>query len=150
MERMRGMRSGRTTIRVIALAVALAAPGKTDARTCPRETFEAVVDEASSVLVAMTQKNTPVFQARLRDLKTKKAWSQEQFLKEGAAYVQDEAITSFDERSQQLLIRINSQNTETADCRLLDELKGAMTALVDTQNAKWSYMFDKVSKALAE
>jgi hypothetical protein len=149
------MRRGSVSTVVCAISIAMGAGvgfgGAVVAQTsCPREAFEAVVDEASSVLVGMTQKNTPAFQARLRALKDKKGWSQEQFLKEGARFVQDATITGFDEQSQQLLIRINSQNTETADCRLLSELKAAMTMLVETQNAKWTYMFNNVSKAMAE
>jgi predicted dithiol-disulfide oxidoreductase (DUF899 family) len=145
------MRGASASTIVCAMSLALWSVVPAAAQTvCPREAFEAVVDEASSVLVGMTQKNTPAFQARLRALKDKKGWNQDQFLKEGAAFVKDAAISGFDDQSQQLLIRINSQNTETADCRLLGELKTAMTALVDTQNAKWTYMFDKVSKAMGE
>lgn len=119
-------------------------------RTCPREAFETVVDEASAVLVSMSQKNAPAFQEKLRQLRAKKGWSQEQFMKEGALYVQDPAIAAFDDKSKALLMRINSQNTEAADCAMLDELKSAMAQLVETQNAKWAYMFDRIAKALAE
>lgn len=138
----------RSVLIVVALATLMT--GAVQAQTCPRDAFEAVVDEASSTLVVLNQRNTPTFQAKLRQLKDKRGWSQDQFLKEGAPYVQDATISAFDETSQQLLIKINSQNTETADCRLLNELKGAMATLVETQNAKWAYMFDKLDKDLAK
>jgi predicted dithiol-disulfide oxidoreductase (DUF899 family) len=120
------------------------------AQTCARDQFEAVVDEASSTLVVMNQKNTPTFQAKLRTLKDKRGWSQDQFLKDGAMFVRDPTIADFDEKSQQLLIKINSQNTETADCKLLADLKAAMSELVSTQNAKWTYMFGKIEQELAK
>jgi hypothetical protein len=137
------------SVLIVAILAALMT-GAAQAQTCPRDAFEAVVDEASSTLVTLNQKHTPTFQAKLRQLKDKRSWTQDQFLKEGAPYVQDQAIAAFDEKSQQLLIKINSQNTETADCRLLAELKAAMATLVETQNAKWAYMFDKIDKDLAK
>jgi predicted dithiol-disulfide oxidoreductase (DUF899 family) len=144
-----GMRSG-VIGGVSAVVMAVLLSGPATAQTCPRDAFEAVVDEASSTLVVLNQKNAPTFQAKLRQLKDKRGWTQEQFLKEGAPFVQDASIAAFDETSQQLLIKINSQNTETADCRLLADLKAAMATLVETQNAKWSYMFGKLDKELAK
>jgi hypothetical protein len=148
-ELMTGMRPAVIVVVLAALMPGLI-PQAVQAQTCPRDAFEAVVDEASSTLVTLNQKHTPAFQAKLRQLKDKRGWSQEQFIKEGAPYVQDTAIAAFDEKSQQLLIKINSQNTETADCRLLTDLKAAMSTLVETQHAKWAYMFDKLDKDLAK
>jgi hypothetical protein len=117
---------------------------------CTRDAFEQVVDEASSTLVSMTQKNTPTFQAKLRALRDKRQWTQDQLVKEGAPFVQDPTIAAFDEASQQLLIKINAQDTGTADCRLLGDLKATMAKLVDTQTAKWTYMFGKIDQELAK
>ena len=41
-------------------------------------------------------------------------------------------------------------SAKVPDCALLAELKAEMTVLVETQTAKWAYMFSKLDKALAE
>jgi hypothetical protein len=120
------------------------------AQPCARADFEAVVDQASATLVEVTQQKTPQFQGKLRALKDKRGWSNEQLMKDGAPFVRDDTIAGFDEKSEQLLIKINSQASDGADCRALADLKAAMAALVETQTAKWSYMFDKIDKELAK
>lgn len=82
--------------------------GAARAETCQRADFEAVVDEASNTLVVLSQKNMPAFQTKLRELKSKRSWSNEQLIKEGAAYVRDDQIAKFDEQSEQLLLKINT------------------------------------------
>ncbi len=41
-------------------------------------------------------------------------------------------------------------DAKTPDCALLLELRARMKVLVDTQNAKWTYMFKKLDTALWE
>ncbi len=123
------------------------------AQTCTRADFEAVVDDAAGALRELNQTNKPTFQDKLRQLKDKRAWSHEQFLKEAAPYVQDDAIGDFDRRSADLLNRITSMGQEGStakapDCALLFELRGHMKSLVDVQQAKWTYMFGKIDKEL--
>lgn len=124
-----------------------AGPGK--AQTCQRADFEAVVDEASNTLLQLTQTNTPAFQAKLRALKAKRNWTNEQLMTEGAAFVRDDKIAAFDQQSEQLLLKINTQGGDGADCGVLAGLKDAMKTLVDTQQAKWKHMFDKIDAELA-
>lgn len=135
---------------LLLLAAGAALPGSARAQSCPRAEFEAVVDQASNTLVQVTQKNAPEFQGRLRALKDKRGWTNEQLMRDGAQFVRDATITAFDEKSEQLLIKINSQGSDTADCKILADLKAAMAALVETQAAKWAYMFDKIDKELAK
>lgn len=135
---------------VLCVAGVLLATGTAAAETCQRSDFEAVVDEASNTLLVLTQKNMPAFQSKLRELKAKRNWSNEQLIKEGAAYVRDERIAAFDEQSEQLLVKINTQSGDSSDCKVLAGLKEAMRALVDTQQAKWKYMFDKIEAALGQ
>lgn len=117
---------------------------------CAKAEFEAVVDEASTTLVDLAQKNTPAFQARLRALKDKRGWTNEQFLTEGARFVRDDAIQSFDNKSQALLMQINADTGGTADCNVLAALRQALATLVETQAAKWAYMFKSVDAELAK
>jgi hypothetical protein len=125
-------------------------PGLVQADECARAEFEAVVDQASSTLVGITQKNTPVFQGKLRQLKDKRGWSHADFMSQGAPLVRDSTIAGFDATSEDLLNKINTQGSTGADCAMLNELKASMTALVDAQNAKWVYMFGKIESELAK
>ncbi len=136
--------------RLLLLAACAVSSGIATAQTCGRADFEAVVDQASATLVQVAQKNTPEFQGKLRALKDKRGWSNDQLMKDGALFVRDERIAAYDETSEQLLMKINSQASDGADCKALAELRAAMAALVETQTAKWAYMFDKIDKELAK
>jgi hypothetical protein len=122
---------------------------------CARADFESVVGSAAGALRDLAQRNTPVFQGKLRDLKDKRGWSHDQFLREAAPFVQDDKIAEFDGKSEELLGRIAAMGQEgasaaTPDCTVLTELKGIMQGLVDTQQAKWAYMFGKLDAELAK
>jgi hypothetical protein len=146
------MRAG--LVGVIALLAALAgAEGALAETPCNKADFEAVVDEAAAALRNLNHQNTPQFQARLRQLKDKRGWSHEQFLLEASPFVRDEAIAAFDQKSEDFLARITqagqAQATAAAlNCGLLVELRGSLAALVETQKAKWAYMFDKINGEL--
>jgi hypothetical protein len=119
---------------------------------CSKTDFEGVVDEAAGALRALNQKNTPAFQGKLRQLKDKRGWSHDQFLKEAAPFVRDDTIAGFDQKSEDFLLRITSGGqsgaSEAPDCALLAELRATMKTLVETQQAKWAYMFAKIDKEL--
>jgi hypothetical protein len=122
---------------------------------CQRADFEAVVDDAAAALRDLNLKNKPDFQEKLRQLKDKRGWSHDQFLTEAAPFVRDDKIAVFDQQSDQLLNDISSLGQEgadakTPDCALLHELRARMQVLVDTQTAKWTYMFEKLNAALAQ
>ena len=111
-----------------------------------------MVDEAAGALRDLNQQNTPPFQGKLRQLKDKRGWSHDQFLKEAAPLVRDDTIAGFDQKSEEFLARITSGGQtgagEAPDCALLAELRATMKVLVETQQAKWAYMFDKIDKEL--
>ena len=140
-----------------ALFVALALPHSAAAQdaACAKAEFEAAVDEAAAALRDLNNKNRPEFQEKLRTLKDKRGWSNDQFLKEAAPYVKDEQIEVFDNKSNELLAKISSMGQEgsgakTPDCAMLSELRAQMNVLVETQTAKWTYMFGKLSAELAK
>jgi hypothetical protein len=136
------------------LAVAQEAPA-TNAEACDRGAFAAVVEQAGAQLRELTQRNKPSFQDKLRLLKDKRRWTPEQFMSEAAIYVHDEKIAELDQRSSLLLARLTSVGTSGAasgrpDCKLLEDLRNTMKALVDTQVEKWGHMFAKLERALVE
>jgi hypothetical protein len=135
----------------------LVAPAKpaTGGEVCSKADFEAVVDDAAGALRDLNLQNKPAFQEKLRQLKDKRGWSHDAFLKEAAPFVRDDKIAVYDQDSERLLIDISTLGQEgadapTPDCALLTDLKTRMQTLVDTQTAKWTYMFSKLDAALAQ
>jgi hypothetical protein len=145
---------------LLVLSLAAGSPAQaggagTAAGACAKADFEAVVDEAAAALRDLNMKNKPVFQEKLRQLKDKRGWSHDQFLKEGTSFVRDDKIEVYDQDSERLLSDISSQGQEgaeakTPDCALLTNLRGRMNVLVETQTAKWTYMFEKLDAALKQ
>jgi hypothetical protein len=122
---------------------------------CTKTDFETVVDQSAAALRDLNIQNRPRFQEKLRALRAKKAWSEDQFLKEAVPYVKDDEIDAYDRKTSELLNKIASMGDEgtasaTPDCGLYQVLRGHMTQLVDTQNAKWAYMFRKIDAALGQ
>jgi|SoiMethySBSTD1v2_1073268.scaffolds.fasta_scaffold13280_2 hypothetical protein len=120
---------------------------------CSKVDFEAVVDEAGAALRTLAQQNTPQFQARLRQLKQRRGWSDEQFLKEAEPLVRDDRIAAFDQKSEDLLARITGAGQAAPpggapNCALLAGLRDSMTTLIETQKAKWAYMFERIDAEL--
>jgi hypothetical protein len=131
------------------------APAAAGAGNCTKTDFETVVDQSAAALRDLNLQNRPRFQEKLRALRDKKSWSQDQFLKEAVPFVKDEQIDAFDRKTSELLTKITSMGDEgsaaaTPDCNLYQGLRANMSALVDTQNAKWTYMFNKIDAALSD
>jgi hypothetical protein len=148
------MRTGIWAVAAL-LAVLWGATGAlAQAPQCSKADFEGVVDEAAGALRKLNQLNTPPFQGKLRQLKEKRGWSHDQFLKEAAPLVRDDTIAGFDQKSEEFLARITSGGqsgaSEAPDCALLTELRATMKVLVETQQAKWAYMFAKIDQELAK
>lgn len=157
-------RSGVTAVRFLWLVLAAAAHGllsgvgavhAQDASTCTKVEFESAVDHAAESLRDLNNNNRPAFQAKLRQLKEKRAWNDDQFLKEAAPFVKDDEISVFDVKSNELLASISSMGQEGANapepnCAMLTELRGLMQVLIETQGAKWTYMFKKLDTELAK
>ena len=122
---------------------------------CARSDFESVVDAAAGSLRDMNAANKPKFQEKLRQLKEKRGWSQDQFLREGAPLVADDKIATFDQQSSALLEKIATGGEAGAaaakpDCSVLESLRASMKTLVETQAAKWIYMTTRIDAELAK
>lgn len=140
---------------LVAGSACLPEAASAQAPACTKADFEGVVDDAAGVLRDLNHKNKPTFQDKLRQLKDKRGWSTDQFLKEAAPYVRDDQIGVYDKKSDELLTSISNMGQEGSvakapDCALLSELQARMKVLVDTQTAKWKYMFDKLDRELAK
>ncbi|WP_072397054.1 hypothetical protein [Hyphomicrobium sp. CS1GBMeth3] len=132
-----------------------AEPPQAAPETCSKSEFESAVDHAAERLRDLNNKNRPEFQTKLRQLKEKRGWDDNQFLKEAAPFVKDDKIAVFDAKSNELLASISSLGQEGANapepnCTMLGELRGHMQTLIDTQDEKWRYMFEKLDGEIAK
>lgn len=123
--------------------------------TCSKAEFESAVDHAAEQLRDLNNKNRPEFQAKLRQLKEKRGWDDNRFLREAAPFVKDDRIAVFDATTNDLLASISSLGQEGANapepnCTMLSELRGHMQVLIETQHDKWRYMFEKLDAEIAE
>lgn len=123
------------------------------ADTCNRAEFEAVVAKASETLRDLTAEKKPVFQDKLRGLMEKRGWTYDQFVKQAAPLVADDKVGAYDQASADLLSKINRMGEagtaeasagSAPDCKLLNDLRTTMSALVATQTEKWAYLFAKL------
>lgn len=131
------------------------AAAQTSPAGCARSEFETAVDDAAGALRDLNARNKAPFQDKLRQLKEKRGWSTEQFMKEAAPFVQDERIAQYDQATGDLLDDINRKGeagslAKSPDCQLLLQLKASMTRLIEMQGAKWAYMFQKLDAALKQ
>ena len=122
--------------------------------TCAKQDFESVVEEAAGILRDLNAKNRPAFQEKLRELKVKRKWTHDEFIERAKPFVRDDKTAVFDQSTDELLSAIASMGQEGAtaakpDCAVLLELRACMKVLVDTQTAKWAYMFQKIDAELA-
>lgn len=150
-----GRLRGLVRLLICALAMAIAVPTLAFGQSCAKADFEAVVDEAAAALRDLNQKNRPLFQEKLRELKVKRAWSDDQFMKEAAPLVKDEKTDTLDQTSSTLLAKITAMGevgaqAKSPDCVLMSELHGYMQQLVTAQTDKWTYLFDKLSVEMSK
>ncbi len=61
------------------------------------------MEDAAGGLRELNTKNKPAFQDKLRQLKDKRTWTHDQFLKEAAPYVRDDKIAEYDQKTDELL-----------------------------------------------
>ena len=140
---------------IIGLSIWVMGCGVAHAGPCDKSDFEAVVDEAAGSLRDLNAANKPKFQAKLRQLKDKRGWPHEKFIKEAAPFVADDKITDYDQRSNGLLEKIAMGGevgaaADSPDCAVLDSLRASMKTLIDTQTAKWVYMNGKLDAELGK
>lgn len=139
---------------VVSALVLAAAPAHGQS-ACQRSDFETVVDEAAAALRDLTTRNSPTFQDLLRQLKQKRGWNQETFLTQAAPFVRDEQIIGYDQKSERLLAELSrlgetGASQSAPDCAMLAQVKSTMKNLIEMQQAKWAYMFDRVKSELAK
>ena len=135
------------------VALGASSSGRAEPADCTKQEFESVVEDAAASLRELNNKNRPAFQEKLRELKDKRKWSHDEFIDKAKPFVRDDKTAVYDKTTDELLSAIASMGQEgaaaaTPDCAVLLELRARMKVLVDTQTAKWSYMFQKLNTEL--
>ena len=137
---------------IVFISLAAVAPARAQP-PCARADFEDVVETAAAALRELNLKHKPAFQEKLRNLKEKRGWTHDQFLREAAPLVRDDEIAAYERTTEDLLDTIANLGQEgsaakSPDCGMLVQLQEHMKRLVATQTAKWDYMFAKVETEL--
>ena len=143
---------------VVVVLLALASAGQaalSQGAACAKADFEAVVNAAGAALRDLAQQNLPVLQGKLRHLKDKRSWSDDEFPKQVESLVSDDTVASYNKKSEELVTRITggggrSEAEPVPDCTVLTGLQGDLKLLVETQQAKWTHMLAKVQRELAK
>lgn len=139
---------------LIAAAVlfALAAPGASFAETCRKEDFAKAVDEAGESLRAYNAEAAPQLTDKLRQLKTKKGWKDDDYERVALDYLHDARIAGLDQKANDLLAKVDELGTTddvtNLDCNRLSELKASSLELLAVMKAKSKYLIGKVDAEL--
>jgi len=133
---------------------------------CGRDALKAVVSEASAKLNEINAANKVRFHEKLQTLKARAGWSREEYVAKATPFVRDERIAAFNARNSELLAKVPGLSPPSRsvaslagaapsfdapsgeDCPMTEKLRTLMDKLVANCRAKWTYMFDKIDRAL--
>lgn len=142
------------TTGVLGLAVVLACWGAgAPAVACTSADFAKAVDEAGADLRAFNLENAPKLQARLRQLRDKKGWSEGEGEGKALESLGDARTAALDAKSNDLLSKIDALGRPASgqpDCAKLGELKAAGAELMGVMRAKSAYLLAKVDAELGD
>lgn len=129
--------------------VMLAAVASTSAfaQACTEEDFSKAVDGAGASLREFNAQNAPKLQAKLRQLKAAKGWSDAEFEEKSIDLLHDARIEDLDRQANEILTRIDTLGATTQgalDCSRLADLQAASSELLATMRAKSAYMLSRL------
>jgi hypothetical protein len=149
----------------VALTVTFSVHTSGQAQDCSREALAGIVNEASAQLTTINDTAKTRFQEKLQALKAKSGWSDAEFVAHATPFIKDDRIATFDAENKALLARVPEIGAGTSvaslagvtpdlndgrsgRCRMADELRQLMSAVVENSRAKWAYMQDRLDAAL--
>lgn len=141
------------SIRILALAAALAAtlPAAAWSQTCTRAQLADAVDKTGASLRKVTTETAPQLQAKMRQLKERKGWSDADYEEQAVALISDKRLADLDQQASDLIARIDTLGTPKSDdvnCATIAELEAAGAELIATVRTKASYAIAKLDQAL--
>lgn len=141
---------------LIACAVTLgASPSHAQTATCRASDFATAVDKSGATLRAFTLEAQPKLQERMRRYsEVNKSKDGDDFEAEALDAIQDDKLTALDEKSANMLLRIDSlgriaEGTEP-DCSKLAEITTLSRDLLAVMKEKSDYMLARLDAKIAE
>lgn len=117
-----------------------------------RDAVRRLVDEAGARLRVLTAETQPKVQARLRQLRERRGWMDAAGEEKAAAILTDGRTVELDNKSAQLLARIDELaedgTSEKVDCSRIGELEAASLELQATVRAKSQHMLARLDQEI--
>jgi hypothetical protein len=140
---------------LVAGMIAFAAPsGWAADRSCTRGDIADAIDRTGETLRKINADTFPALQAKMRQLKEIKGWSEADYQEQAAMLLQDTRTEQLDVQSNDLLARIDSIGVERVEgvvaCQRLDELEAITTELSVVMRTKASYASGRLEAMIAE
>lgn len=139
---------------LLAAAVLLVclAPHAGIAQTCTKEDFAKAVDEAGAALRDYNSKAAPQLSDKLRQLRTRKGWKDDDYERMALDHLHDARIAGLDQKANELLAKVDelgtTEDTAGLECGKLAELKASSLELLAVMKAKSKYLIGKIDAEL--
>jgi hypothetical protein len=135
---------------LMATLVPLAAQGQTATPACTADDFAKTVDGVGATLRTFNGEAAPRLQARLKVLKDKNGWGDDDYEDKAIVSLQDQRLETLDGTANELLARIDTLGRvdagQPADCTRLEELKTVGIELLAVMKAKSAYLVAKIDQ----
>lgn len=129
---------------IAVVAWLVGATGPVAAQSCTNEEIARVVDAAGASLRAFNAENSPRLQAKLRQLRDKKGWSDAEFEERSIEILHDARVEELDRQANEILTRIDTlgaaDDSGKPDCTRLGDVQAASVELLATMRAKSAYI----------
>lgn len=123
-------------------------------RTCTQNDIADAVDQTGAVLRKINAETYPQLQAKMRQLKDVKGWTETDYQEQSMVLLQDARTEQLDVQSSDILSRLDAIGSERVDaataCTRLDELSGLTTELAVVLKAKSSYAMSRLDALIQE
>ena len=146
------LRTALTTWLVVAIGFVVF-PGTSIAKECPLADLAAAVDELGVSLRTYNRDAMPKVSQKLRSLGKAKGWPQTNSQEETSAYLADQRLHDFDERTNSLFAIIDAlgprEDDKVVDCDRIRDLRASGVELLSVMREKSQYIIAKIDNDLA-
>jgi hypothetical protein len=124
------------------------------AQECPKDQLATVVDQAGEKLRRLNTETQPRIDAAMRQLKTKRGWSDADYEEKAYEALQDDRVTAFDTSANELLAKMDTLSGSGAGavvpCERITEVEAASLELQATIRAKTKYVLGRLETLAAQ
>ena len=146
------MRSQLLTLTIVAL-LSIGDPAMAQAAGCSAADIAKAVDATGAELRAFNSDMMTALNPKLKQLQTRRGWSDEDLASHTQALLSDSEIADFDKQAYEQFSRIDELGSASAggdDCQRLDDIKSASARLLGTMRAKAGHLSARVEAAMTE